>query len=77
MASLQIRDMPEEVYAALSERARRERRSLAQQAVAELSRIEELEMRRQRLDTIERLRKKAKARGLSDPVRLVREDRQR
>ncbi len=33
MPSLQIRKLPDEIYEALSLRARRERRSLAQQAI--------------------------------------------
>ena len=39
MPSLQIRDVPEELYEALSLRARAEHRSLAQQAIVELGRI--------------------------------------
>jgi len=77
MASLQIRDMPEEVYAALAERARRERRSLAQQAVADLSRLEELQARSLRESTVERLRRKPRASKISNPVVVVREDRNR
>jgi len=79
MASLQIRDMPEKLYEALSERARRQRRSLAQQAVADLSAIEELEGRGQRHSIIEQLRRmrRQQSRKLSDPVRIVREDRKR
>ena len=42
MPSLQIRDLPDDVYQSLAFRAEREHRSLAQQAVVELRRIPEL-----------------------------------
>jgi len=78
MPSLQIRDMPDDVYEALAERARRQRRSLAQQAVADLSRIPELEARRTRQAAIETLRAaKPLPRKSLDPVKLIREDRDR
>jgi len=78
MPSLQIRDMPDDLYQALAERAQKQRRSMAQQAVADLQKIEELEARRRREDVIDRLRKTTNVqRKLTDPVRLVREDRER
>lgn len=79
MASLQIRDMPEEVYDALTERANRQRRSLAQQAIADLERIPELESRRVRQAVIERLRASAPVlpKKALDPVKIIREDRSR
>lgn len=79
MPSLQIRDMPDDVYGALAERARRERRSLAQQAVADLARVPELEARKARQATLDRLRAARPIPGGKklDPVRLVREDRDR
>ncbi len=77
MASLQIRDMPEDLYEALAERARLERRSLAQQAVADLARLEGLETRTRRERTVEYLRQKVRRRKISDPVRIVRNDRER
>ena len=79
MPSLQIRDMPDDVYEALAERARRQRRSLAQQAVADLARIPELEARRTRQAVIERLRtsKPVLPKKALDPVKLIREDRDR
>lgn len=76
MPSLQIREMPDELYEALSRRAQQERRSLAQQAVADLLRLAELEARDRRIETVERLRNR-RSTGVSDPVRLVREDRER
>lgn len=77
MRSLQIRQLPEDVYEALAERARREGRSVAQQAVAELRRMAELAAadRRPRIldaldHSVDDLRQE-----LPDPVRLVRENR--
>ena len=77
MPSLQIRELPEDVYDALAERARREGRSLAQQAVAELRRMAELaatDRRRQTLETLGQPGDEARQ-ALPDPVTLVREDR--
>lgn len=54
MPSLQIRDMPEDVYEALAFRARLEHRSLAQQAVVELRRIPELLARERRMEVLDR-----------------------
>jgi antitoxin FitA len=79
MPSLQIRDIPDDLYEALASRAKRERRSLAQQAVAELSRIEEVEARGRRQAVIDQLRRSHhnSKRRFSDPVRLVRKERER
>lgn len=81
MPSLQIRDMPEDVYEALAFRARLEHRSLAQQAVVELRRIPELLARERRLDVLDRLKKRIaseSARRLPvAPADLIREDRRR
>lgn len=68
--------MPDELYEALSRRAQQERRSLAQQAVADLMRLAELEARDRRIETVERLRNR-RSTGVSDPGRLIREDRER
>ena len=80
MASLQIRDLPDDVYQALSSRARREGRSLAQQALYELRKLAEVEARDQRKLVIDRLRQKAEEREeipptVEDPVTVIREDR--
>jgi hypothetical protein len=81
MGSLQIRELPVDVYDALSERARRERRSLAQQAVVELRRMPELIARERRLAVVEELRRALRAapqkRFTVAPEALVREDRER
>ena len=76
--SLQIRDLPEDVYRALSARAEREGRSLAQQALHELRRMPELEARERRRELVDRLRRRAADPMLEhapDPVKLIREDR--
>lgn len=43
MPSLQIRNLPGDVYEALRLRAAREHRSLAQQAIVELRKVSEVE----------------------------------
>lgn len=78
MASLQIRDLPEDVGRALAERARREGRSLAQQAIAELRRLPELAAAGRRRRVLASLRAQGvrkEAAALPDPADLVREDR--
>jgi plasmid stability protein len=78
MPSLQIRDLPDDVYRALAERAEREGRSLAQQALHELRRMPELEARERRRALVERLRRRepdARLERGPDPVALIREDR--
>ena len=81
MRSLQIRDMPEDIYEALASRARSEHRSLAQQAVMELRRIPELTARERRLKRLESLKQRIASetpRPLPvSPAELVREDRRR
>jgi predicted transcriptional regulator len=79
MPSLQIRDIPADVYDALAERASRQRRSLAQQALADLARIPELESRRTRQAAIDHLRASGPVlpKKALDPVRIVRKDRDR
>ena len=81
MPSLQIRDLPEHLYEILAEKARRNRRSLAQQATVELEKMAEAETRSRRLETVARIRETVLAEGLIDttldPVDAVREDRDR
>lgn len=81
MPTLQIRDMPAEVYEALALRAHTERRSLAQQAVVELGRMPELQARKRRLALIAELRDRLRRTPPVTPraglARLVREDRDR
>lgn len=81
MPSLQIRDLPEDIYEALAFRAQAEHRSLAQQAIVELRRIPELTARERRLEILDRLRQRSETeppRRLSRaPEDLIREDRER
>jgi hypothetical protein len=81
VASLQIRDLPDDIYETLSHRASREGRSLAQQAIAELRKVPELEARQRRLETLDRIRERldeAGPRSFSRPPEvLIREDRER
>ena len=81
MPSLQIRELPPDIYETLAHRAQREGRSLAQQAIVELRKVAELEARQIRLETIERLRRKlekgAERTTQTPPEVLIREDRDR
>lgn len=81
MPSLQIRDLPEHLYRVLSEKARRHRRSLAQQATVELERLTGAEARNRRLETVAALRQELAERGARlttlDPTAVVRGDRER
>ncbi|HUJ19966.1 MAG TPA: hypothetical protein VLX58_00535 [Bryobacteraceae bacterium] len=81
MPLIQVRDVPDHIYRVLALQAERERRSLAQQVVAVLARGLNLEMhgrarRRALLDSLESGSPSPVAR-LSDPARLIREDRRR
>jgi plasmid stability protein len=80
MPSLQIRDLPDDVYQALAFRARQEHRSLAQQAVAELRRIPALTVGERRRAVIARSRAtlhKPEIPLSPSPEDLIREDRER
>jgi hypothetical protein len=77
--SLQIRDLPDAIYRVLSLKARRERRSLARQAVIELERMSEVEARNHRLEALRDLRERILREGEKavsrSPAEIVREDR--
>jgi len=80
MPSLQIRDMPVDVYEALAFRAEVEHRSLAQQAIVELRRIPELVGRERRLKALKAIRQRmenAPTKWSLDPADLIRADRER
>jgi antitoxin FitA len=76
-----MRHLPEDVYEALSSRAAREGRSLAQQAVVELRKLRELERRDRRLGVLAQLREELQGLGTrvlaTPPEALLREDRGR
>ena len=80
MASLEIHNLPDDVFEALSFRAQVEHRSLAEQAVVELRRIPDLTARERRLEILKELRTRIKK---EEPCRLsrapedfIREDRE-
>ena len=81
MPSLQIRDLPDAIYRMLSLKARRERRSLARQAVIELERMSDIEVRNRRLEALsdlrERIRREGETQVSRSPAEIVREDRER
>jgi plasmid stability protein len=81
MASLQIRDMPPDVYGALAARAKAENRSMAQQAIVELRRLPELAVRETRKQALAELRERRRQSGLRElsipAEQLIREDRER
>lgn len=80
MPSLQIRDLPDDVYQALAFRAQQEHRSLAQQAVTELRRIPTLTAGERRRLVIARIRGTIPEPEIPltpSPEELVREDRER
>jgi antitoxin FitA len=81
MRSLQIRDLPDDVYEALAYRAQAEHRSLAQQAIVELRRIPELTARERRLRVLKEIKQEIAIEGTRHldpaPEDLIREDRER
>jgi hypothetical protein len=81
MPLIQVRDVPEHIYRLLARQAKRERRSLAQQAVAVLARGLQVEVdakarRRELLQAIQSSPPPHTA-TLPNPARLIREDRRR
>ena len=80
MPSLQVRELPDDVYQALSLRAEREHRSLAQQAVVDLRRVVDADAaarRRRVLAEIGTELKRGVGKVSQDPEAVVREDRAR
>jgi hypothetical protein len=81
MPTLQVRDVPEHVYRRLAELAEKERRSLAQQAVAVLAKGLEVDVdpKSRRRKVLEEAKRLGLGRGKSLPdfVKLIREDRER
>lgn len=78
MPTIQIREVPEHIYDALRERAQRERRSLAQQAIVTLERglsIEDHKQRRREL--FEEIRRRGPIKTTLDIVAEIRKDRER
>ena len=87
MPTLQVRDLPEDIYQELVRQAEKERRSLAQQAIVVLAKAAghaagtpigcHNERRRAILADIRRTVDPKKTRHLRSPVDLIREDRDR
>jgi plasmid stability protein len=81
MATLQIRNLPDDLYQALVRKAGEERRSVSQQAIVELSRnlqlVVDARARRKRILTEIRKSHPGLGKRLPDPVKLIREDRDR
>lgn len=78
MSSLQIRDLPEDLYQSIKRAAEREHRSLSQQALMELRRAyDQPDRRAQRQALVERLRTTPSPlqSGAALPEDLIREDR--
>ncbi len=81
MPSLQVRELPENIYSSLVNQAKAEHRSLAQEAVAVLAKglnisLSNKSRRAQLLKTIEANHIDAQVKQI-DPVKLLREDRAR
>jgi len=81
MPMLQIRDVPDHMYRLLAEQAGKERRSLAQQALAVLARGLDVELdakaRRRKVLQLAQAVPRSQTRKLSDPAKSIREDRRR
>ena len=80
MPTLQVRDLPDEIYSQLSYLAEKEHRSLAQETIVLLkesieSRIGNKDRRDKALHRLTLLN--IDGSGLPDPIKLIREDRER
>jgi plasmid stability protein len=81
MPSLQIRNLPDDLYQALSFRAERAHRSLAQQAIIELREATGTAASGRRRQILERIKLNLETQGIQTPIvppeQLLREDRER
>ena len=82
MATLYVERVPEELYKALRQRARRSRRSIAAETLTILEQMiptgKELERRRAFYDRLQRIRRRASPAGPGPSIeQLLREDRER
>jgi hypothetical protein len=81
MPAIQVRDVPEHIYRMLTEQARKERRSLAQQVVAVLARGLEVtaDATARRRALLEQIRSYPPVNPgkLGSPTKLIRQDRNR
>jgi hypothetical protein len=80
MPLIQVRDAPEYIYRLLAKQAEEERRSLAQQVVAVLARglNAEIDAKGRRRKALQAIQASGIQTGkVSDPAKLIREDRRR
>ena len=79
MATLHVRDFPEDIYTKLRALAEAENRSLSQEAIVLLKRAVELEgsNRERRRRIVTALKENRPLRAAPEPEELVREDRDR
>lgn len=82
MPSIQVRDLPEQIYNKIKNNAQKDHRSLSQQAIVTLKKglgIDENHKERRRIlvDQIMSRRVDFDIAKLEDPVNLIREDRDR
>ena len=80
MPTLQVRDLPDEVYAQLAYLADKEHRSLSQETIALLKEgiVAKLGSRERRMELLEEENVLGlEGRSLPDPADLIREDRER
>ncbi len=81
MPTLQVRNLPEHIYRKIAERARAKRTSITSETIYLLQRSLEMDenKRQQRLALIKEIEENpvANANDIPDPVRLIREDRDR
>ncbi len=82
MASLQVRDVPEPLYNKLSELAKQEHRSIAQETIVLLAKglnitLNPKEKRKKIIAEIKENQKYLKGLNLSTPLKYLKEDRNR
>ena len=82
MPILQVRDLPDSIYQKLDQQARKEHRSLSQQAIVELAKALDISLsakdrRAQLIDKIHQLHHNLSFQPQNEPVELIREDRDR
>jgi len=81
MPSLQIRDLPEPLHRLLQRRARQNKRSLSQQALADLEELSGADPRQRRQQALERIeqrwQERQPLRWPEPPEALIRADRER
>ena len=82
MAILQVRDLPDQIYEKLKSEAQRKHRSLSQQAIITLAKgldtpYNPKERRAILIDSLKTEKLYNKEYKLSDPVKIIREDRER